>query len=163
MLSKPALPFDYEITKLYLAHKYKRDPTDPSFEDQYHDCLETFLRHWNGNGNPVGAVSLYWTQWYSQRAANRRAAMESLDVEIDVEDTTITVKDLLEDEDNCPYLLLVQEVQDAIMSCSKYQQDVAVKIILGYSYQDVATEYGVTRQAIEQLHRKVTKKILEVL
>lgn len=69
------LPFSYDVTARYLAGKYKMQVQDPDFQDRYHDSLEMFLRHWNGEGNPVGAISLMFSQWYTH---HRKAKYNSL-------------------------------------------------------------------------------------
>jgi DNA-directed RNA polymerase specialized sigma24 family protein len=164
-------PLLYDRTKQYIATKYNWHSSDPDFEDRYHDTWVQFLTHWNGEGNPLGAFSLMFSQWYSKRQERKRQALW-----VSVYDQRGMSRSQQEGadafdpweayEDYCmtysvQKFSLIQAVRKATLSTA--QQDLLVLTLIGYSAEEIGDMFGVSRQSIESRYNKVIRKIHTVI
>jgi DNA-directed RNA polymerase specialized sigma24 family protein len=164
------LILDYDRTKQYIAARNRVDSRDPDFEDRYQDTWEHFLRHWNGEGNPLGAFSLMYAQWYTKKQERMRTKMW-----VSVYDMIHIVKQerfeeavdpwaFFEDHHTgmCPDKYALQEaVQKAKLTTA--QVDLLLLTLLGHSSSDVSDLMNISRQSVESRYKKILNKILGVI
>lgn len=162
---------DYERTKSYIAARNRVDSRDPDFEDRYQDTWEHFLRHWNGEGNPLGAFSLMYTQWYTKKQERIRAKMWVSVYEMffsggqqGMFDDHVDPWDYLEDYHTvmCPDKYALQEaVQKVKLTIG--QVDLLLLTLLGHSSSDISELMNISRQSVESRYKKILNKITVVL
>lgn len=160
MTTMTDLPFDYDVAYQRLRYMFKRQD-DADTQDQYHDVLEKFLLHWNGEGDPIGALSLYWRQWYKDKDYRKKLQMVSLLIN-EVEDEEEQLYHDVEVLDQCHSLVLVDDLIRLLSSCTKYQLDIFVRRMNDESFKDIANDYGVSHQAVMDSYSKLTKKIYSI-
>jgi DNA-directed RNA polymerase specialized sigma24 family protein len=163
---------DYDRTKQYIAARNRVDSRDPDFEDRYQDTWEHFLRHWNGEGNPLGAFSLMYTQWYTKKQERMRTKMWVSVFDLAPRDagrgtTHEPVYDPWEYITDyhtvmCPDKYALQEaVQNAKLTTA--QVDLLLLTLLGHSSSDVSELMNISRQSVESRYKKILNKITGVL
>lgn len=167
---------DYSKTKGWLASKYAVHPSDPDFEDRYHDCWEKYLRSYDPESgvHPLTAMNTYYQNWYRdhrhrkeyERVALLEDLIREMPIQLEVGDeweTYISDRYGFNGTD-CTYEgVLTNEVQSAINLLTDYQRDVLLRRMNDETFEDIASVYSVSHQAIQLVYRKVTKKLLDIL
>jgi DNA-directed RNA polymerase specialized sigma24 family protein len=164
-------PLNYERTKQYIATKYNWYPSDPDFEDRYHDTWVQFLTYWNGEGNPLGAFSLMFSQWYSKRQERKRQSLwVSVYDQRGMSTSQVEGVDAFDPweayEEYCvTYCVqryaLIQAVKQAELTVP--QQDLLVLTLMGFSTEEIGDMYAVSRQSIESRYNKILSRILKIV
>jgi len=162
MTKTSSLPFDYMKARQALRYG-SRSADDADFEDRYHDCLEKFLRKWNGVGDPIGAVFLYWKQWYKDKDYRKKIHMEELIVADTDEDAKEQLVHDVEVPDFSHWLLLNDDVQKVLATCTPRQLEILAMRMDNVEYRVIGERYGISHQAVMDSYSKLTKKILVVL
>lgn len=153
------LPFDYYKARRALLNG-SRMADDADFEDRYHDCLEKFLRKWNGVGDPVGALFLYFKQWYKDK--DYRKKLTFVDLEYQDDEDEVHQHDVPTIDDS-HWLLLNEDVQRSLATCTDRQLEILALRMDDVEFRVIAERYGVSHQAVMDSYRKLTRKILGVL
>lgn len=151
------LPFDYKKARRALLNG-SRMSDDPDFEDRYHDCLEKFLRKWNGLGDPIGALFLYWKQWYKDKDYRKKIQFESLFMDDD--------GDMLHDvevPDFGHWLLIQDDVQKALDTCTDRQLEILALRMDNVEFRIIGERYGISHQAVMDSYSKLVRKILAIV
>lgn len=152
------LPFDYYKARRALLNG-SRMADDADFEDRYHDCLEKFIRKWNGIGDPIGALFLYFRQWYKDKDFRKKILYSELEYE---EDGEVLSHDVPV-PDNSHWLLLNEDIQRSLATCTDRQLEILALRMDDVEFRVIAERYNVSHQAVMDSYRKLTKKILGVL
>lgn len=152
------LPFDYYKARRALLNG-SRMADDADFEDRYHDCLEKFIRKWNGVGDPIGALFLYFRQWYKDKDFRKKILYSELEYE---EDGEVLSHDVPV-PDSSHWLLLNEDIQRSLATCTDRQLEILALRMDDVEFRVIAERYNVSHQAVMDSYRKLTKKILGVL
>lgn len=161
MTTMTELPFDYDDAYQRLRHMFRR-ADDADTEDQYHDCIEKFLVHWNGIGDPVGALSMYWRQWYKDKNYRKKLQLVSLLINEAEDDDEVMYHDVELPDDSLGDVL-ISELYKVLSTCTSRQIDIFVRRMNDESFKDIGDSYGISHQAVMDSYSKLTKKILDIL
>lgn len=166
------LPFSYEVTKWHLARATGKDFNDPDFEDRFQDTMLVFLENWNGEGNPVGAFRLMFSQWYSHK---RRAKYHDMLMLLQDVPDSVAARCLPWDDEGEEHILDLEQVDTSEQSIMVHQllkhvdkladessrNQVLFRLrVLGYEYHEIADDLGMTRQRVEQVYHRMLNKLL---
>ena len=155
------LPFDYRKARQSLLWG-SHSADDADFEDKYHDCLEKFLRKWNGEGDPIGALFLYWRQWYKDKDYRKKIAYVSL---ITTEDEDAK-EDIFHDvvvPDMAHWLLLNDQVQKVLSTCTDRQLEILALRMDNVEFRVIGEKYGISHQAVMDSYSKLVRKVLAIV
>lgn len=155
------LPFDYHKARQSLL-RGSRMADDADFEDKYHDCLEKFLRKWNGVGDPIGALFLYWKQWYKDKGYRKKISYVSL-ITTEDEDAKEDIFHDAEVPDMSHWLLLNDDVQKALSTCTDRQLEILALRMDNVEFRVIGERYDISHQAVQDSYSKVVRKILAIL
>lgn len=154
------LPFDYYKARQSLLWG-SRSADDADFEDKYHDCLEKFLRKWNGVGDPIGALFLYWKQWYKDKDYRKKIAYVSLILDGDEDAKEDMVHDV-EVPDMAHWLLMNDEVQKVLATCTGRQLEILALRMDNVEFRVIGERYGISHQAVMDSYSKLVRKVMVV-
>lgn len=171
------LPFSYDATKWHLARVHGKDFHDPDFEDRFQDTMLLFIENWNGEGNPVGAFRLMFSQWYSHK---RKAKYHDMLVLLQDVHPAVAARCLPFDyggddgRDREPILDQIQDDQSynnvlasqlmrqvhSLKDESERNQVLFRMRVLGHEYHEIADALDMTRQRVEQVYHRMLNKLL---
>lgn len=173
------LPMNYEATKWHLARVHGKDYNDPDFEDRFQDTMLLFLENWNGEGNPVGAFRLMFSQWYSHK---RRAKYHDMLLLLQEVPASVAARCLPwdyigDDHDWEPVLDQIQDDQSfnnvlanqmmkhvhSLEQESERNQVLFRMRVLGHEYHEIADALDMTRQRVEQVYHRMLNKLTAVV
>lgn len=154
------LPFDYHKCRSALFSRQNAG-FDEGLEDRYHDCLEKFLKHWNGVGDPIGAMFLYWNQWYKDKDYRKKLPLISLTLPGSQEDEEtqydVPVPDMAH------WMVLNDDVQKVLSTCTDRQLEILALRMDNVEFRVIGERYGISHQAVQDSYSKVVRKILAIL
>lgn len=159
--------FNYQHLKYFLAGKIGVSSNDPDFEDRYHDSLELWLRHWNGEGTPEGAICVYFQQWYAHKRRAKKhdllvyqSALAEPDDEEHSELEQVFFHDLMQ-EQYCSELL--DKLNKILKGESERTRYITVRMIQGDRGVDVADDLKITRQRVDQIYLRTLGKLINTV
>jgi RNA polymerase sigma factor (sigma-70 family) len=136
-----------------------------------------FIRHWNGQGNPVGAVSLMFSQWYTHhRKAKYHSLLRGLQdlnegelsqmvQETDDGGTHAVVDGVIEVD--LTDGIQIQELRTVIHQVLSTQSDRNKVLFLmhlkEHTSSEIALELGIKRQRVDFIIARTLESIKKVL